>query len=325
MRIGAIAIADPVVALAPMAGVTDLPFRLLAKEMGCSLLYSEMVSDKGLLHDNCHTLDMLRIDERERPVAVQIFGSEPAEMAAAARIVARAGADIIDINMGCPTPKIVKNGDGCALMRQPQLAGAIMAAVVDAVTVPVTVKIRKGWDDSTVNAVELAALAEQAGIAAVAVHGRTREQFYAGAADWDIIRRVKERVSIPVFGNGDVRSPQDAVRLLASSGCDGIMVGRAAQGNPWIFRHVHHYMAYGQLLPPPTLGERLEVIARHLSMLIAHKGERIAIREMRRHAAWYTKGLPKAAEIRLRFNQAESREDFSRILATLCARSEEGE
>jgi tRNA-dihydrouridine synthase B len=324
MLIGAVAVAEPAVVLAPMAGVTDLPFRLLAKEMGCSLLYSEMVSDKGLLHNNCHTFDMLRIDDRERPVAVQIFGSEPAPMAAAARIVAGAGADIIDINMGCPTPKIVKNGEGSALMRRPELARDIIAAVAGAVTVPVTVKIRKGWDEASVNAVEVAALAEQAGAAAIAVHGRTREQFYAGQADWDIIRRVKERVRIPVIGNGDVRSPEDAARLLAYTGCDAVMVGRAAQGNPWIFRQIGEYLASGRIPQAPSLAERLEVLARHLEMLIAHKGEHIAIREMRRHAAWYTKGLPHAAEIRLRLNQAESRGDFARILAALSDRRERG-
>lgn len=325
MLIGAVAVAEPAVVLAPMAGVTDLPFRLLAKEMGCSLLYSEMVSDKGLLHNNCHTLDMLRIDDRERPVSVQIFGSEPGPMAAAARVVARAGADIVDINMGCPTPKIVKNGEGSALMRRPELARDILAAVVDAVAVPVTVKIRKGWDEASVSAVEIAALAEQAGVAAIAVHGRTREQFYSGTADWDIIRRVKERVSIPVIGNGDVRTPQDAERLLAFTGCDAVMVGRAAQGNPWIFRQIGHYLAGGGMLPPPPLAERLEVLSRHLEMLIEHKGEHIAIREMRSHAAWYTKGLPRAAEIRLRLNQAESRGDFARILAALNGRREGGD
>jgi tRNA-dihydrouridine synthase B len=325
MQIGAVAVAEPAVALAPMAGVTDLPFRLLAKEMGCSLLYSEMVSYQGLLHNNCHTWDMLRIDERERPLAMQIFGDEPAGMAAAARIVARAGADIIDINMGCPTPKIVRNGEGCALMRRPELAYEIMAAVAAAVDVPVTVKIRKGWDAASVNAVEIAALAERAGVAAIAVHGRTREQFYAGAADWDIIRSVKERVGIPVIGNGDVRTPQDAARLLAHTGCDAVMVGRAAQGNPWLFRQISEFLQSGQLPLPPSLAERLEVVGRHLAMLIEHKGERVAVREMRRHAAWYTRGLPHAAEIRLRLNQAESRGDFVRILAALGARPEGGD
>lgn len=314
MRVGQVVIDDPVVVLAPMAGVTDLPFRLLAKEMGCSLVYSEMVSDKGLLHENCHTLDMLKIDSRERPVAIQIFGSEPENMAAAARKVEQAGADVIDINMGCPTPKIVKNGEGSALLRQPELAYRIMASVAEAVAVPVTVKIRKGWDDASVNAVEMALLAERAGMAAIAVHGRTRAQFYAGQADWNIIRAVKSSVSIPVIGNGDIRTPDDARRMLTETGCDGIMIGRGAQGNPWIFRQVMHYLATGTQLPAPGTEERFCLLLRHLDMLVACKGERIAVREMRRHAAWYTKGLRNAAEIRLRFNQAERREDFIHTL-----------
>ncbi|SMD04780.1 tRNA dihydrouridine synthase DusB [Sporomusa malonica] len=314
MRIGQIELANPVI-LAPMAGVTDLPFRLLAKEMGCGLVYSEMVSDKGLIYENVHTRKLLAIDERERPVALQIFGSEPASMAKAARIVAGSGADIIDINMGCPTPKIVKNGEGSALMRTPELACRIIAAVVEAAgTVPVTVKFRKGWDDKSVNAVEMAKLAEQAGAAAVSVHGRTREQFYSGQADWNIIREVKQSVKIPVTGNGDIRTPQDAKRMLTETGCDGIMIGRGAQGNPWIFRQVAHYLETGEILPLPTLGERIDMLLRQLDMLVDHKGEYIGIREMRSHAAWYTKGLPSSAELRLKFNQAASREDFIRIM-----------
>ncbi|MDF2568608.1 MAG: dus [Sporomusa sp.] len=314
MRIGQIELANPVI-LAPMAGVTDLPFRLLAKEMGCGLVYSEMVSDKGLIYENVHTKKLLAIDERERPVALQIFGSEPESMAKAARIVTGSGADIIDINMGCPTPKIVKNGEGSALMRTPELAYRIIAAVVEAAgTVPVTVKFRKGWDDKSVNAVEIARLAEQAGAAAVSVHGRTREQFYSGQADWSIIRAVKQAVKIPVTGNGDIRTPQDAKRMLTETGCDGIMIGRGAQGNPWIFRQVAHYLATGELLPLPTLGERIDMLLRQLDMLVEHKGEYIGIREMRSHAAWYTKGLPSSAELRLKFNQAASREDFIRIM-----------
>ncbi len=318
MKIGSVAVAEPVVVLAPMAGVTDQPFRLLAKEMGCSLVYSEMVSDKGLIYENCHTEALLRIDDRERPVAVQIFGSEPESMAQAARIVVRAGADIVDINMGCPTPKIVKNGEGSALMRSPKLAYAIMASVVAAASVPVTVKIRSGWDEASINAVELAELAERAGVAAIAVHSRTRAQFYAGKADWRVIRAVKDSVGIPVIGNGDIRTPQDARRMLTETGCDGIMIGRGAQGNPWLFRQILHYLTTGSLLPAPGLAERTALLLRHLDMLVACKGEYTAVREMRRHAAWYTKGLRHAAEIRLRFNQAERREDFARILGMFC-------
>ncbi|CVK21797.1 tRNA dihydrouridine synthase DusB [Sporomusa sphaeroides] len=314
MQIGKLKLANPVI-LAPMAGVTDLPFRLLAKEMGCGLVYSEMVSDKGLIYDNVHTKKLLAIDERERPVALQIFGSEPDSMGKAATIVADAGADIIDINMGCPTNKIVRNGEGSALMRNPDLAYRIIAAVVTAAgDVPVTVKFRKGWDDKSVNAVEIAKLAEQAGAAAVSVHGRTREQFYSGQADWNSIREVKQAVGIPVIGNGDVRTPHDAKRLLTETGCDGIMVGRGAQGNPWIFRQIIHYLATGEILLPPGLDERIDMLLRHLDMLVEHKGEYVGIREMRSHAAWYTKGLHKSAELRLTFNQAASKADFIRIM-----------
>lgn len=313
MKIGDIQLKNQVI-LAPMAGVTDLPFRLLAKEMGCGLVYSEMVSNKGLLYQNCNTITIMQSDERERPVAVQIFGSEPEGMAAAAKMVAQAGADIIDINMGCPTPKIVKNGEGSALMRRPELAYRIMTAVAEAVAVPVTVKFRKGWDESSVNAVEMAKLAQQAGLAAVAVHGRTREQFYAGQADWNIISAVKDSVTIPVIGNGDIRTPYDAERMLTETACDGIMIGRGAQGNPWIFRQVSQYLLTGELLPLPTVRERLAVLIRHLDMLLVYKGEYTGIREMRRHAAWYTKGMPHSAELRLKFNQAGCRQDFVDIL-----------
>lgn len=316
MQIGAIDLANQVI-LAPMAGVTDQPFRLLAKEMGCALVYSEMVSDKGLIYKNSNTTEMLKIDSRERPIAVQIFGSEPDSMAEAAKIVETAGADIIDINMGCPTPKIVKNGEGAALMRLPELAYRIIASVVEAVSVPVTIKIRKGWDEANPNAVQLAMLAEKAGAAAIAVHGRTREQFYAGHADWNTIKAVKDSTSIPVIGNGDIRTPYDAERMLTETNCDGIMIGRASQGNPWIFRQVTNYLATGKLLPQPSLNERLEIMLRHMEMLVEHKGLYIGIREMRRHAAWYTKGLPRSAELRAGFNAAECREDFINIMGKL--------
>ncbi|MBC8015731.1 MAG: tRNA dihydrouridine synthase DusB [Sporomusaceae bacterium] len=313
MQIGTIKLVNPVI-LAPMAGVTDLPFRLLAKEMDCGLVYSEMVSDKGLLYKNCHTLDMLKIDERERPVAMQIFGSDPTSMASAAQLVEQAGTNIVDINMGCPTPKIVKNGSGAALMCQPDLAYRIMKSVVEAVNIPVTVKIRKGWNHTSINAVEMAKLAEKAGIAAIAVHGRTREQFYSGEADWEIIRQVKDSVGIPVIGNGDIRSPYDAQKMLAETGCDGLMIGRGAQGNPWIFRQVARYLATGEVVPPPTTEERLLLMLRHLDMLIEHKGEYLGIREMRRHGAWYTKGLHHSSELRLKFNSAVCKEDFVGVL-----------
>ena len=313
MKIGKLNLSNPVI-LAPMAGVTDQPFRRLVREMGCGLVYSEMVSDMGLIYQNERTLEMLRIEADERPVALQIFGSEPEEMAKAAKIVAAVKPDTIDINMGCPAQKIVKNGEGSALMKTPELAYRIMAAVVDAVEIPVTVKIRSGWNLSNINAVEMAGLAEKAGVAAVAVHGRTREQFYSGQADWGVIKEVKESVSIPVIGNGDIRSPQDAVRMLEETGCDAVMIGRGAQGNPWLFRQIVRYLEDGVLLPGPTLEERIDMVLRHLDMLTEHKGEYIAVREMRCHASWYTKGLRRAAELRLRFNQAQSKDDFAAVM-----------
>ncbi len=314
MKIGKLVLENPVL-LAPMAGVTDQPFRLLVREMGCGLVYSEMVSDMGLVYKNERTLEMLRIEKKERPVALQIFGSEPAAMAKAAKIVAAVEPESIDINMGCPAQKIVKNGEGSALMRTPELAYRIMAAVVEAVDIPVTVKIRSGWNLENRNAVEMAKLAEQAGIAAIAVHGRTREQFYSGQADWEIIKAVKENVSIPVIGNGDIRSPQDAARMLKETGCDAVMIGRGAQGNPWLFRQVVRYLADGTLLPGPNLDERIDMVLRHLDMLTEYKGEYIAVREMRCHASWYTKGLRRASELRLRFNQAQSKADFAAVMA----------
>lgn len=311
--IGKVKIENPSV-LAPMAGVTDLAFRLLAKEMGCGLVVSEMVSAKGLLYENCRTKELIRIDPRERPTAIQLFGSVPDELAEAARRVAASGADIIDFNMGCPTHKIVRNGEGSALLRFPELAEKILKAMVAAVDIPVTVKIRAGWDENSINAVEIAKRAEQAGVSAIAVHGRTREQFYGGNADWEIIRQVKRAVTIPVIGNGDVRTVHDAERLLLETGCDGVMVGRAACGNIWIFRQIAEYLKEKNIPPPPSFAERGTTMLRHLDMLTELKGEHIAIREMRRHAVCYVKGFPRSAELRTRFNQALKREDFRQIL-----------
>ena len=311
--IGKVTIQHPTV-LAPMAGVTDLAFRLLAKEMECGLVVSEMVSAKGLLYENCRTYDLIKIDPRERPTAIQLFGSVPEELAEAARRVAAAGADIIDFNMGCPTHKIVKNGEGSALLRSVDKATAILKAMVQAVDIPVTVKIRTGWDAGSINAVEVAKKLEQTGISAIAVHARTREQFYSGTADWSMIRQVKQAVRIPVIGNGDVRTVQDAQRLLGETGCDAVMVGRAACGNVWIFRQIAAWLERGELPAGPTLAEKSQTLLRHLDMLIELKGSHIAIREMRRHAASYVKGYPKSAELRTRFNQAMSKADFEAVL-----------
>lgn len=317
MKIGNVEL-DGRVFLAPMAGVTDMPYRILAREFGCSLLYSEMISDKGINYRNCHTMAMLKSDRREQPLSVQLFGAEPDSIARAAQFVESLGvADIIDINMGCPAPKVVKNFEGSALMRTPDKAFAIMQAVAKAVSVPVTVKMRKGWDDNSVNVVELAKMAEAAGMQAIAVHGRTREAFYSGRADWDIIADVKQAVKIPVIGNGDIRTCQDLQRMFEQSGCDAVMIGRAAQGNPWIFRQFKHFLATGEELLPPTIDERREVIMRHLDMLLEYRDDYIGPREMRKHATWYTKGLPHSAELRQRFNAAETRADFLEIVNSM--------
>lgn len=312
--IGNVALRQPTV-LAPMAGVTDLAFRLLAKEMGCGLVVSEMVSAKGLLYENCRTHDLIKIDLRERPTAIQLFGAVPAELAAAAQRIACAGADIIDFNMGCPTHKIVKNGEGSALLRSPDKAVAILKAIVEAVDIPVTAKIRIGWDAGSINAVEVAQKLEQTGISAITVHARTREQFYSGTADWAMIRSVKQAVQIPVIGNGDVRTVADAQRMLTETGCDAVMIGRAACGNVWIFKQISDWLERGELPPGPTLAEKSKTLLRHLDMLIELKGSHIAVREMRRHAASYVKGYPKSAELRTRFNQAMSKADFEMILS----------
>ena len=294
MKIGNVALENNVF-LAPMAGVTDLPFRILCKEMGCGLVYSEMVSAKGILYDNKNTTELLEVDSKERPVAEYPI-------------------DIIDVNMGCPAPKIVKNGEGSCLMKTPELVGKIVRSLVESQKKPVTIKFRKGFDEEHINAVEIAKIAEANGASAVAVHGRTREQYYSGKADWDIIKEVKAAVQIPVIGNGDIFTPQDAKNLLEHTGCDAIMVGRGAQGNPWIFKRILHYLKTGELLPEPTAQERVEKALRHSQMLIAYKGEYIGIREMRKHMAWYMKGLPGAAELRGKLNYAETMAEMEALL-----------
>lgn len=313
MKIGNVELKNNVF-LAPMAGVTDLPFRLLCKEMGCGLVYSEMVSAKGILYENKNTTELLRVAAEERPAAVQLFGSDPEILGAMAQKIESYPIDIIDVNMGCPAPKIVKNGEGSALTKTPALVGEIVKALAESQKKPVTIKIRKGFDDAHLNAAEIARIAEANGAAAIAVHGRTREQYYSGKADWGCIREVKKAVKIPVIGNGDVFTPQDAARLLHETGCDAVMVGRGAQGNPWIFRRILHYLETGEILPEPTAEERVEKALRHAQMLIAYKGEYIGIREMRKHTAWYMKGLPGAAELRGRLNAAESITDMEELL-----------
>ncbi len=318
MQIGEIKLAAPL-ALAPMAGITDLPFRLICRRLGCGMTVSEMVSAKGLLYKNVKTTEMLRIDDGERPTAIQLFGSVPEELAEAARMVEASGADMIDFNMGCPVPKIVNNGEGSALMKQPQLAHDILAAMVKAVKIPVTVKFRAGWDDSSRNAVEIAKAVETAGVSAVAVHGRTRQQFYEGKADWGIIAEVKQAVKVPVFGNGDIFTVEDGLRMLAETGVDGLMIGRGADGNPWIFRELAAVLRGEERPAAPSLQERLAQAAEHLDMLIDYKGEHISVKEMRRHISAYLKGLPHAAEFRGRFHKVDTREQFMELLAEYAA------
>lgn len=284
--------------LAPMAGITDRPFRMICKEMGADVLITEMVSTRGLFYDDQKTRKLLEIGDEEHPIGVQLFGNDPEFFSHAAKKIRDFNFDFININMGCPTPKIVKNGDGCALMKVPDLAARIIEYTVRASENPVSIKIRKGWDESSVNAVEFARMAEKSGASQVFVHGRTRESFYSGKADWDIIRRVKEAVGIPVIGNGDVFSPQDAKAMLEKTGCDGVMIGRGALGNPWIFREVKYFLKTGRQLPPPEMEEKLETILLHMDRAIDFYGERLGVLEMRKHIGWYLKGLPNSAAVK---------------------------
>ena len=303
--------------LGPMAGVTDLPFRLLCREQGAGLLCMEMVSAKAIYYNNRNTESLLEIHPDERPVSLQLFGSDPKIMSEMAKRIEERPFAILDINMGCPVPKVVKNGEGSALMKNPKLVYDIVSAVVKAIEKPVTVKIRKGFDDNHVNAVEIAKIIEEAGASAVAVHGRTREQYYSGRADWDIIRQVKEAVSIPVIGNGDVTSPQKAEELVRQTGCDGIMIARGAEGNPWIFSEMIAYEETGVVPPRPDKDAVREMMLRHARLQLQYKGEFCGIREMRKHVAWYTKGLKGAARLREKVNAVESLEELENLLTSL--------
>lgn len=299
--------------LAPMAGVTDLPFRILCKEQGAGLICMEMVSAKAILYRNKNTEELLNIDEKERPVSLQLFGSDPDIISEIAKQIEERPFDILDINMGCPVPKVVNNGDGSALMKNPLLAGKIIEKTAKAIQKPVTVKIRKGFDDDHVNAVELARIAEESGAAAVAVHGRTREQFYSGKADWDIIRQVKEAVNIPVIGNGDLLTGADVLAMEQQTGCDGFMVARGAQGNPWIFKQMLHYLETGEELPRPSMEEMVNMMLRHAKMLLEYKGDYTGIREMRKHATWYTGGYRNSSKLRAKINEVESYEELKAL------------
>lgn len=303
--------------LGPMAGVTDLPFRLLCKEQGAGLVCMEMVSAKGILYNNKNTESLLTIHPEETPASLQLFGSDPKIVSEMAKRIEERPFAILDINMGCPVPKVVRNGEGSALMKNPKLVYELVSAVVKAIEKPVTVKIRKGFDDDHVNAVEIAKIIEEAGAAAVAVHGRTREQYYSGRADWEIIRQVKEAVSIPVIGNGDVTSGEKAIAMREQTGCDGIMIARGAQGNPWIFSELLEYERTGTLPPRPSVEEIRKTMLRHARLQIEYKGGYLGIREMRKHVAWYTKGLHGSAKLREAINQVETYEELENILTSL--------
>ncbi len=300
--------------LAPMAGVTDLPFRLLCKEQGAGLICMEMVSAKAISFHNRNTEALMTIDPREKPVSLQLFGADPDIISEMAKYIESRPFDILDLNMGCPVPKVVNNGEGSALLKNPPLIREIVTKTVKAIKKPVTVKIRIGFEGGDVDVVELAKIIEDSGACAIVVHGRTRVQYYSGKADWDAIAKVKEAVSIPVIGNGDVDSPKSAAAMLEHTGCDGIMIGRAARGNPWIFREIREYLETGRILLPPTVKERREMMLRHARLQLDYKGEYTGIREMRKHVAWYTSGLRHSASLRRRVNEVESYQQLEELL-----------
>ena len=315
LKIGTVELENNVI-LGPMAGVTDLPFRLLCREQGASLVCMEMVSAKAVFYGNRNTKELLQVNPGERPVSLQLFGSDPEILSDIAARLEEGPYDLFDLNMGCPVPKVVKNGEGSALMKDPKLVERILSSMVRALKKPVTVKIRKGFNDESVNAVEIARIAEGCGAAAVAVHGRTREQYYSGKADWEIIRQVKEAVSIPVIGNGDVDSPEAAKRMLAETGCDGVMVARGAKGNPWIFKRITEYLETGRIPPKPSREEVKAMMLRHGEMMVEFKGEAAAMREMRKHVAWYTAGWPHSAALRNDINAVETMEALRELIET---------
>lgn len=316
LKIGNVELDNPYI-LAPMAGVTDLPFRLLCKEQGAGLLCMEMVSAKAIQYNNRNTKALLEIHPEELPVSLQLFGSEPDTISEIAKRIEELPFAILDINMGCPVPKIVRNGEGSALMKNPKLVHEIVSKTVKAIQKPVTVKIRKGFDDTCINAVEVAKIIEDAGASAVAVHGRTREQYYSGKADWEIIRQVKGAVTIPVIGNGDVVSGESAIAMMEQTGCDGVMIGRGAQGNPWIFSELVEYERTGKIPERPNLEELKKMILRHAQLQVEYKGEYLGIREMRKHVSWYTTGLPNSARLRAKINAVESLVELEELLNSI--------
>lgn len=313
MKIGKVTLENNLI-LAPMAGVTDKAFRAITKPFGPGLMYTEMVSGKALSYNNKKTERLMEVDAAEGIVATQLFGHDPDILAETALKVQKCGAKIIDINMGCPAPKIVNNGDGSALMKNPKAAGEIIKKVKNSIFVPLTVKFRMGWDDDSINAVEFAKVAESCGADAITIHGRTRNQFYSGKANLDIIKAVKNAVTIPVIGNGDITDGISAKHMLDYTGVDGIMIGRAAQGNPWIFKEILHFLKTGELLPPPALHDRLLKMDEHLKLLIKYKGEHIGILEARKHMAWYLKGIRGGAALREKINTASTYEDMKNII-----------
>ena len=313
LQIGTVCLDNNLI-LAPMAGVTDLPFRLLCREQGAGLVCMEMVSAKAIYYKNQNTESLMEIHPEEKPASLQLFGSDPYILSEMAKRIEEKPFAILDFNMGCPVPKVVNNREGSALLKEPELVREILTGLVKAIKKPVTVKIRKGFDEDSVNAVEIARIAEDCGVAAIAVHGRTRQQYYSGKADWDIIRQVKEAVRIPVIGNGDVVDGASAKALLEQTGCDGIMIGRAAQGNPWIFKEVLQYLESGIENDPPTNAEKKEIILRHARLQLEYKGEYTAVRELRKHLSWYTAGMPGSAKIRQKVNSLETIEELFRCI-----------